>query len=197
MKGKGVRWSLRVLLLVWGGMWLRVRLRLGSMGLEPCRRVLRRSSGSRIFMWGWHPRLSLKFILLTCCFTHQVAHVSSHLALTRAFTIGLVDPFPHRQSLMEVSWFYFSLRITNGSQWSCPLGILTDHPRGYASGEKSPDQKLNPESIASVRTSLPLAPELLRTLNLQSYVYLANQDQSAWTWELDRKFAHPPYFIIA
>jgi len=52
--------------------------------------------------------------------------------------------------------------------------ILTDRSRTYLSDEKqnNPDQRLDPESIAS------------------SYVYLANQDRSAWTWELDLRPAH-------
>jgi len=38
--------------------------------------------------------------------------------------------------------------------------------------EKNEDRRLNPESIA------------------QSYLYLANQDRSAWTWELDLRPSH-------
>jgi len=54
-------------------------------------------------------------------------------------------------------------------------GIITDRSRGYRNDPKwevNEDVRLNPESIA------------------KSYLYLANQDRSAWTWELDLRPAH-------
>jgi len=56
-------------------------------------------------------------------------------------------------------------------------GILTDrskqrNPDGYDALVNNPDVRLSPESIAA------------------SYLYLANQDRSAWTWELDLRPAH-------
>ncbi|EAU83574.2 short-chain dehydrogenase/reductase SDR [Coprinopsis cinerea okayama7 len=54
-------------------------------------------------------------------------------------------------------------------------GILTDRSRQYRNDpkwEQNEDVRLNPESIAN------------------SYLYLANQDRSAWTWELDLRPAH-------
>ncbi|KZP23117.1 NAD(P)-binding protein, partial [Athelia psychrophila] len=52
--------------------------------------------------------------------------------------------------------------------------ILTDRSKAYVAAEKqdNPDAMLNPESIGN------------------SYLYLANQDRSAWTWELDLRPAH-------
>ncbi|KAF7986680.1 hypothetical protein HWV62_20184 [Athelia sp. TMB] len=53
-------------------------------------------------------------------------------------------------------------------------GILTGRARSYVPQEKleNPDALLNPESIGN------------------SYLYLVNQDRSAWTWELDLRPAH-------
>ncbi|ETW76779.1 hypothetical protein HETIRDRAFT_125828 [Heterobasidion irregulare TC 32-1] len=52
-------------------------------------------------------------------------------------------------------------------------GILTDRSRGRGpEWESNPDIRLDPESIA------------------KSYLYLAEQDRSAWTWELDLRPAH-------
>jgi len=53
-------------------------------------------------------------------------------------------------------------------------GILTDRSRAYLSEEalSNPDVRLNPESIA------------------EAYLYLVNQDRSAWTWEIDLRPAH-------
>jgi len=53
-------------------------------------------------------------------------------------------------------------------------GIVTDRARAYTSEEvlKNPDVKLSPDSIA------------------KAYLYLVNQDRSAWTWELDLRPAH-------
>ncbi|KAL0948554.1 hypothetical protein HGRIS_011114 [Hohenbuehelia grisea] len=54
-------------------------------------------------------------------------------------------------------------------------GIITDRTRGYRKDpewEKDLDRRLDPESIAA------------------SYLYLANQDRTAWTWELDLRPAH-------
>jgi len=53
-------------------------------------------------------------------------------------------------------------------------GILTDRSKGTRDEEwlKNEDVRLNPKSIA------------------KSYLYLANQDRSAWTWELDLRPAH-------
>ncbi|KAI0086065.1 short-chain dehydrogenase/reductase SDR [Irpex rosettiformis] len=57
-------------------------------------------------------------------------------------------------------------------------GILTDRGRERHTGdarkeyEENNDIRLDPDSIAS------------------SYLYLANQDRSAWTWELDLRPAH-------
>ncbi|KAH8118237.1 hypothetical protein DFH11DRAFT_1541453 [Phellopilus nigrolimitatus] len=53
--------------------------------------------------------------------------------------------------------------------------ILTDRSRDKKSDpawEQNEDVRLNPESIA------------------KAYLYLANQDRSAWTWELDLRPAH-------
>lgn len=54
-------------------------------------------------------------------------------------------------------------------------GIITDLSRGRRNDPKweaNKDARLEPESIA------------------KSYLYLANQDRSAWTWELDLRAAH-------
>jgi len=53
-------------------------------------------------------------------------------------------------------------------------GILTDRAISYMPEEKlnNPDLMLKPESIA------------------EAYLYLVNQDRSAWTWELDLRPAH-------
>jgi len=53
-------------------------------------------------------------------------------------------------------------------------GILTDRSKDYRGGDfaDNADKHLKPESIAN------------------SYLYLANQDRSAWTWELDLRPAH-------
>ncbi|TFK22517.1 short-chain dehydrogenase/reductase SDR [Coprinopsis marcescibilis] len=53
-------------------------------------------------------------------------------------------------------------------------GILTERSRKQKDPEwqKNEDVRLNPESIA------------------KSYLYLVNQDRSAWTWELDLRPAH-------
>jgi len=53
-------------------------------------------------------------------------------------------------------------------------GILTDRSKSYLSEEawSNPDLLLKPENIA------------------EAYLYLVNQDRSAWTWELDLRPAH-------
>ncbi|EIM84866.1 NAD-P-binding protein [Stereum hirsutum FP-91666 SS1] len=53
-------------------------------------------------------------------------------------------------------------------------GILTERSRSRhgEEWESNPDVRLDPESIA------------------KSYLYLTNQDRSAWTWELDLRPAH-------
>jgi len=53
-------------------------------------------------------------------------------------------------------------------------GILTDRSKTYQSEEvlNNPDLLLKPENIA------------------EAYLYLVNQDRSAWTWELDLRPAH-------
>jgi len=54
-------------------------------------------------------------------------------------------------------------------------GIITDRSRAMRNNpewEQNEDVRLNPDSIA------------------KSYLYLANQDRSAWTWELDLRPAH-------
>ncbi|KAH9046246.1 NAD-P-binding protein [Lactarius hengduanensis] len=53
-------------------------------------------------------------------------------------------------------------------------GIATDLSKSYRGEEwaADPDRAISPESIA------------------KSYLYLANQDRSAWTWELDLRPAH-------
>jgi len=54
-------------------------------------------------------------------------------------------------------------------------GILTDRSAGYRNDpawEQNEDVRLNPDSIA------------------QTYLYLTNQERSAWTWELDLRPAH-------
>jgi len=54
-------------------------------------------------------------------------------------------------------------------------GIITDKTKSFRNNpewEKNEDVRLNPDSIA------------------KSYLYLANQDRSAWTWELDLRPAH-------
>jgi len=54
-------------------------------------------------------------------------------------------------------------------------GILTDRSRAMKKSEEweaNEDVRLNPDAIA------------------QSYLHLANQERSAWTWELDLRPAH-------
>jgi len=53
-------------------------------------------------------------------------------------------------------------------------GIITDRSRSYLSEEaqNNPNVRLSPESVAA------------------AYMYLSNQDRSAWTWELDLRPAH-------
>ena len=55
-------------------------------------------------------------------------------------------------------------------------GIITDRAKdrvkNYDEWSKNEDVRLNPDSIA------------------KGYLYLANQDRSAWTWELDLRPAH-------
>lgn len=59
-------------------------------------------------------------------------------------------------------------------------GILTDRSKArlgdkFDAYSKNEDVRLSPDSIA------------------KSYLYLANQDRSAWTWELDLRPAHEPW----
>jgi len=53
-------------------------------------------------------------------------------------------------------------------------GIITDRTKTYAPKEvlENPDRRLHPDNIA------------------ESYLYLANQGRSGWTWELDLRPAH-------
>ena len=73
------------------------------------------------------------------------------------------------------------------------LGILTDRSRGRGpEWESNPDIRLDPESIAKVRAYQCVCArrafaDRARRRPLQSYLYLAEQDRSAWTWELDRE----------
>jgi len=72
----------------------------------------------------------------------------------------------------------------------CISDIITDLTKQF---KKSPEweadenSRLNPNSIAEVdpihRTPI-VSSELM---HFQSYLYLVNQDRSAWTWELDCK----------
>ena len=52
---------------------------------------------------------------------------------------------------------------------------------------KNLDARLSPDSIAEVCISTSTRRTLMLKL-LQSYLYLVNQDRSAWTWELDREW---------
>ncbi|KAF7416375.1 hypothetical protein PC9H_002640 [Pleurotus ostreatus] len=65
---------------------------------------------------------------------------------------------------------------TNHDTHSISKGILTDRSRARQNNNpewiNNADVRLDPDSIAA------------------SYLYLANQDRSAWTWELDLRPAH-------
>ena len=78
------------------------------------------------------------------------------------------------------------------------LVIITDRVKqAYGKSEEwaaNADVRLDPESIGKVcnpddnsthnKTKCYIANEI------QAYLYLANQDRSAWTWELDLRPAH-------
>jgi NAD(P)-dependent dehydrogenase (short-subunit alcohol dehydrogenase family) len=67
-------------------------------------------------------------------------------------------------------------------------GILTDRSKGYKDAEwhANEDARLLPESIAKAGFSISFGA-LADTVIKQSYLYLAHQDRSSWTWELDRE----------
>jgi NAD(P)-dependent dehydrogenase (short-subunit alcohol dehydrogenase family) len=72
-------------------------------------------------------------------------------------------------------------------------GILTERSTQMKGEEwaKNPDVRLDPDAIAKVS----LHVDVRRANNdafPQSYLYLAHQDRSAWTWELDCKFLIAP-----
>ena len=69
--------------------------------------------------------------------------------------------------------------------------------RGGEEGAANQDGKLSPESIAKVGSYD--TPSFRRDPYhaFQSYLYLVNQDRSAWTWELDRKPTSSIYFCSA
>jgi NAD(P)-dependent dehydrogenase (short-subunit alcohol dehydrogenase family) len=67
-------------------------------------------------------------------------------------------------------------------------GILTSlskERRNDKEWEQNEDVRLNPESIASVRWNSHYCDTSLT--QCQAYLYLSQQDRSAWTWELDRQ----------
>ena len=68
-------------------------------------------------------------------------------------------------------------------------GILTDRTRQRRPEWDSDDklaERLSPESIAQVIYITPNMLDAIIYYFLKAYLYLVNQDQSAWTWELDR-----------
>jgi len=73
----------------------------------------------------------------------------------------------------------------------CISDIITDLTKQF---KKSPEweadenSRLNPNSIAEVGSSIAHLLFLCELMRFhQSYLYLVNQDRSAWTWELDCK----------
>ena len=79
-------------------------------------------------------------------------------------------------------------------------GILTDRSRQRRPEWDSDDkiaERLSPESIAKVLSlySFQHGDCVIMYYSQKAYLYLVNQDQSAWTWELDRtaiQFFFPP-----
>ena len=80
-------------------------------------------------------------------------------------------------------------------------GILTDRSRQRRPEWDSDDkiaERLSPESIAKVLFlySFQHGDCVIMYYSQKAYLYLVNQDQSAWTWELDRTaiqfFFSPP-----
>ena len=72
------------------------------------------------------------------------------------------------------------------------IGILTDRRRDNHKNDpswdwdKNEDVRLSPESIASVSDpsgTWQNRPDFCS----QTYLFLVNQDRSAWGWEIDRK----------
>lgn len=53
-------------------------------------------------------------------------------------------------------------------------------------------ERLSPESIALVCFFILRVEWCLMIITLKAYLYLVNQDKSAWTWELDRAAIHFP-----
>ena len=93
---------------------------------------------------------------------------------------------------MEVSIIWSSHRSCLLSR---PIVIITDRVRERLHKDQNwvenEDIRLNPESIAKVITTSSYSFHRVGTDAFgQSYLYLANQDRSAWTWELDLRPAH-------
>jgi hypothetical protein len=71
-------------------------------------------------------------------------------------------------------------------------GILTDRSRQGRPEWDSEDkqaERLSPESIAQVSLYFTWRWFII-VIVLQAYLYIVNQDKSAWTWELDRATFH-------
>ena len=74
-------------------------------------------------------------------------------------------------------------------------GILTDRSRQRRPEWDSDDkiaERLSPESIAKVLFfySFQHGDSVIMYYSQKAYLYLVNQEQSAWTWELDRTAIH-------
>ena len=76
------------------------------------------------------------------------------------------------------------------------LGIATDMATSRKGEEwaANRDVSLSPESIAKVSFYYILTDTALTRFS-QSYLYLANQDRSAWTWELDRRLFQSTFLL--
>ena len=72
--------------------------------------------------------------------------------------------------------------------------ILQEHTRALKGEDwaTNPDARLDPEAIAQVHLPLCTMPRAILTLDsCQAYMYLVNQNRSAWTSELDCTCAFP------